>query len=72
MLKAHKKMVEDDEAGIKPLYRSRDWNAEERILLKSKKIKNWWNTVNSKIRYKSVLFVTPTPGGVLMKDVQRR
>ena len=38
MLKAHKKMVEDDEAGIKPLYRSRDWN-EERILLKSKKIK---------------------------------
>ena len=72
VLKAHKKMVEDDEKGIKPLYRSRHWNAEERKMLKSKKIKNWWNTANSKIQYKSVLFVTPTPGGVLMKDVQRR
>ena len=72
VLKAHKKMVEDDEKGIKPLYRSRHWNAEERKMLKSKKIKNWWNTANSKIQYKSVLFVTPTPGGILMKDVQRR
>ena len=35
-LKAFQKMVEDDKNGIKPLYRSRDWNCEERKQSKSK------------------------------------
>ena len=33
---------------------------------------NWWNKKESKIQYKSVLFVTPTPGGFLAKELQRR
>ena len=37
-----------------------------------KKKCNWWNTKKSKIQYKSVLFVTPTPGGVLAKELQKR
>ena len=37
-IKAFEKMVEDDKSGVKPMYRSRDWNAEERQ--KSKLNKN--------------------------------
>ena len=32
ILKAYKKMLEEDTAGAKPLYCSRDWNKEERII----------------------------------------
>ena len=71
-LKAYKKMTEDDINQVKPMYRSREWNAEERILAKSQKKFNWWNTDKAKIQYKSVLFVTPTPGGVLAKELQKR
>ena len=39
---------------------------------KSEKKSNWWNTQKSKIQYKSVLFVTPTPGDVLAKELQKR
>lgn len=72
ILKAFEKMVDDDLKNIKPLYRSKDWNAEERAILKSKKKLNWWNTDKSQTKYTSVLFVTPTPGGVLAKALQKR
>ena len=65
-------MVEDDRTGVKPMYRNREWNTEKRQAAKSKKKSNWWNTVKSKIQYKTVLFVTPTPGGQLMKELQKR
>ena len=52
------------------MYRSGDYNKKQRK--KSVKKKNWWNTEKSKIQYKNVLFVTPTPGGVLMKWLQER
>ena len=72
ILKPYKKMLEEDAAGTKPLYRSRDWNKEERTIQKSRKKLNWWNTAESKVQYTSVLFVTPTLGGVLLKEVQQR
>ena len=72
VLKAYQKMVEDDTTGVKPMYRNREWNKEERIKVKSTKKSNWWNTVKSDIQYKTVLFVTPTPGGQLMKELQKR
>ena len=65
-------MIEDDRKGIKPLYRSRDWNREEREIAKSNKKLTWWNNEKCKIQYTSVLFVTPTPGGILAKDVRKR
>ena len=43
---AYHKMVEEDKTGVKPLYRSREWNSEERKIAKLKKKGNWWN--NSK------------------------
>ena len=71
-LKAFEKMKEDDKNNVKPLYRSRTWNTEERKRHKNEKKLNWWNTKNSKIQYKSVLFVTPTPGGTLAKELRQR
>ena len=71
-LKAYERMREDDKNNIKPMYRSRDWNSEERQLLKAKKKFNWWNSDKSKIQYESVLFVTPTPGGILAKELRER
>ena len=65
-------MIEDDTNGVKPMYRSRDWNPDQRQSLKSKKKLNWWNITNSKVQYKSVLFVNPTPGGVLAKELRKR
>lgn len=71
-LKAFKKMQEDDINGTKPMYRNRNWNAEERKSKKKEKKLNWWNSKNSKIHYTSVLFVTPTPGGTLAKELRQR
>ena len=72
ILKAYKVMVKEDKNGTKPLYRSRDWNSEERSIQKANRKLNWWNHARSKVQYKTVLFVTPTPGGELMKEVQQR
>ena len=33
---------------------------------------NWWNNEKAEIQYKTVLFVTPTPGGVLAKQLRQR
>ena len=71
-LKAFEKMTEDDKKGIKPMYRGREWNADERKKSKSKKKLNWWNNEKAQIQYKTVLFVTPTPGGVLAKQLRQR
>ena len=56
------------------MYRSREWNAEDRQISNSKKKKklNWWNSEKSKTHYKSVLFVTSTPGGILAKELSKR
>ena len=39
---------------------------------KLEKRHNWWNSNNSKVKYKSVIFVTPTPGGELIKELETR
>ena len=66
-------MLEEDKVGKKPLYRDRNWNAEERIQAKKNKQSNWYkNGETSKIKYKSLMFVPPTPGSVLLKDLTKR
>ena len=62
----------DEDRGIQLMYGSREWNHDERHSMKVKKKINWWNAERSKTQYKSVLFVTPTPGGVLAKQLQKR
>ena len=71
-LKAFQIMVDNDKTGLKPLYRNRNWNSEERQKSKLKKKFNWWNNEKAEIQYSSVLFVTPTPGGVLAKELRKR
>ena len=50
----------------------RQWNADERNRAKSEKKFNCWNTEKSIIQYKTVLFVTPTLGEVLAKELRKR
>ena len=66
------KMTEDDLNGVKPMFRSKEWNFEERQKAKLSKKRDWWNSNHSKIKYTSVLFVAPTPGGVLAKELRKR
>ena len=72
-LSAFEKMKSDEKHGIKPLYRSRDWNHEERNENKQKKKVGWYkNTKNTNIEYKTVLFVPITKGGALAKEIKQR
>ena len=71
--KAFEKMLEDDRNGIKPLFGARSWNKNERDEKKRNKRVNWYkNTNEGSIKYKSVLFVPPTPGGILAKEMKKR
>ena len=70
-MKAFDKMKEDDKKNIKPLYRSRSWNTEERNKSKEIKKQSWWKS-GSKTDFKSVFFVPPTPGGMLAKELRKR
>ena len=78
--KAFEKMIEDDKNGVKPLFRSRDWNKDERNQQKERKKLDWYKnggviedgTERGKIEYKTVLFVPVTKGGGLGKELRKR
>ena len=66
-------MVEEDRIGTKPLYRKRTWNEENRVQEKEAKKQNWYKSgKKSEKNYKSVLFVPPTPGSILLKEIRNR
>ena len=69
---AFQKMIEDDKSGTKPMFRARNWNSKERYERKLEKKRNWFNTGRTEIDYKSVLFVPPTPGGELIRELKQR
>ena len=69
---AFEKMLEADRNNIKPLFRNRLWKKEERKAAKQNKRANWYKNTEKGIKYKSVLFVPPTPGGVLVKELKKR
>ena len=75
--KAFQKMVKDDQSGEKPFYRDKQWNKELRMEQKEGKKLNWYKnrstgSSQSKIEYKSVLFVPVTKGGQLAKELKQR
>ena len=78
ILKAFDKILLEDKKGTKPLFRDRNWNLEEREESKKRKKLNWFNNYKnevppkSEIIYKSVLFVPPTPGGELARELKHR
>ena len=65
-------MVQDDKAGIKPLYRNREWNKEERSKSKNDRKINWYKTGGGKVEYKSILFVPVTKGGWTGQRTKRK
>ena len=69
---AYEKIISDDKAGIKSIYRSRDYNREEREKNKSTRKLNWYKTGTNDIEYKTVLFVPVTKGGKLAKELKKR
>ena len=71
--KAFDKRLEEDKCGTKPLFRDRSWKKEEREISKRNKKLNWYKSEGkTEIKYKSILFVPPTPGGKLVKQLKQR
>ena len=74
-MNAFDKMLEEDRNGTKPLYRNREWNRENRINDKENKRINWYKNCKDKETektYTSILFVPPTPGSGLLKEIKNR
>ena len=75
-LNAFEKMVKDDQSGVKPLYRDKNWNKESRMEQKKDKQTNWYKNGGTEnnlggTKYKSVLFVPVTKGGKLAKELKK-
>ena len=72
--KAFEKMVKDDQAGTKPLYRDKNWNKDIRKEQKQSRKLNWYKGGGNlkPVEYKSVLFVPVTNGGKLAKELRNR
>ena len=62
----YKKKVDDDEKGLRPIFRPKFWKKEERKKEKEKK-KREWGTRKGHI---APIFVPTTPGGVLAKRMK--
>eukprot|EP00092_Neocalanus_flemingeri_P017457 GFUD01018885.1.p1 GENE.GFUD01018885.1~~GFUD01018885.1.p1 ORF type:complete len:103 (-),score=35.76 GFUD01018885.1:306-614(-) len=72
-LLAFEKMVEEDKSGRKPLYRSRLWEEENGTSFKkNKKNRRYKENRKTGVEFKTVLFVPPTPGGELKKQMIQR
>ena len=70
-IKAFEKMIQDDKKGIKPLFRDKNWNFEARLNKKQNTKRNWFRD-NENSKFKTVLFVPPTPGSGLLKELKTR
>ena len=65
-LRIYDKMVQDDQDGVRPIYRPKDWNVVARRKEKEKK-KNDWSTRGGHV---APIFVPPTPNGELAKAIR--
>ena len=69
---AYEKIKRRVEKGERPLYRTKEWRKKDRVKEKRMKKDNWYKkrgkckNKNDK-DYKSVIFVQPTKGSILMK-----
>ena len=65
-IKAYRKIVEDDCNGVKPMYRPKGYQTEERKEAKKRKKKEWY----TKGGYESVIFIPATPTSILKKSYE--
>ena len=64
-LDAYDKMIDKDQQGEEPMYRTRDWKKVERAKARRKKKSEWFKGAEG--RNESVIFVPATPGSELKK-----
>ena len=62
----HKKKMDDDEKGVRPIFRPKFWRKEERKREKERKKKEW----GTKRGHIAPIFVPTTPNGVLAKKMK--
>ena len=65
-LKGYNKIVKAEQ-GVRPMYRPKGWQEKERWLAKKRKKTNWLGNF-----WKSAIFVPPTPGSELKKQMQAK
>jgi hypothetical protein len=65
-LNIYDKMKKDEEDGIRPLYRPKEWNVIARVKEKDKKKYNW----STKGGHTAPIFVPPTPNSELAKSLR--
>ena len=64
-LDAYDRMMDKDQQGEEPMYRTRDWKKVERAKARIKKKREWFKGAEGK--NESVIFVPATPGSELKK-----
>ena len=67
--KIFENQCKNDLEGIKPLYRQREQILADREHKKGKQY-SWWKSKNDK--HNAIMFVPPTPGGILLKMLKSR
>ena len=68
-LNAYDKIVERDDAGVEPLYRSRGWNEVEKAKRRRARKSDWFKGGDQ--RNESVVFVPATSGSELRRRYQK-
>ena len=66
-LKGYNKILKAERDGVRPIYRPKGWKESARWLEKRKKKSNWLGPF-----WKSSIFVPPTPGSELKKQMQAK
>ena len=64
-MNGYAKQVAADAAGEKPLYRSRQWNRDEREKMKMEKEQNWFSNDG---KFEHIMMIPATPSGILKKN----
>ena len=71
-LSAHQCRLRLDREGIRPLYRSREYQREEREKEKIMKRESWFQKGKSGKKLETVLFVAATPSSELAQSINKR
>ena len=63
------RMMEEEDAGVRPMYRPREWKEKERRLAKEQKRQNWHQSKEGQVS--APLIIDPTAGNLAgeFKDV---
>ena len=66
-LNEYNKILEAEQSGEKLMYRLKEWRSSARWLENKRKARSWLG-----LKYKSFIFVPPTPNSELQKLIQQK